>query len=208
MARSHGAWILVTTGAIATAIACKPTPQDRAKADAAADLAKGTAVIMTSSGVGRSPLTPDVDRETGLPFRDTGCVVDPAYDDAYNASVHAFIRDHGLPASSVKGRILDEATVDRAMRNGTDLFPGAPSREPDGRGIELRGDLLHVEGGVFAKPFERPLGLGPIDRVRFVWAPRGQVLVQVEGPSRESLVGGRVRVQIDPGCGCVLQVLH
>jgi hypothetical protein len=206
MARPIPRWIVAAVCMAASS--CKPTPQQRARAEAEADLAGGKAVIMTSSGIARFPLTPDVDRETGLPIRDNGCVYDPAYGDAYNEAVRAWVRDHGPPASSVKARILDEAVVDDALRRGADLFPGVPVQAPDGRRIELRGEVIHVEGGAFATAFQRPLGLGKIDRVRFAWAPNGQVLVRVEGPSREGLTGGVARVQIDPGCRCFVQVLR
>jgi hypothetical protein len=198
----------------ATLLSCKSKTQRSAEANqrsaeaqAAADLAKGAAAIMMASGVVRYPLTPDVDSETGLPFNDMGCALNEQFQDAYNGAIHAWIKDHGLPANSLKQRFIETAAVDEALHRGAELAPGTSSLAPDGRRIELRGDALLVQGGAFTQPFQRPLGLGSGAKVRFAWAPNAQVLVQIDGPAHAGF-SGRARVQIDPGCRCLLQVLR
>jgi hypothetical protein len=179
----------------------------RGEADAEADIAKGKASIMVSSGVARFPLTADYDGETGLPLQDTGCAYDPVFNDTYNAAIRAWIAKSGLPASSLKPRMLDAAALDGALQGAAKLEVGAPARAPDGRLIELRNGNIHVEGGGFQPPFEHGLGLGKDATVRFAWAPRQQLVLLVEGSPHEGF-RGRARVQIDPGCRCFLQVLQ
>jgi hypothetical protein len=181
--------------------------RSRAEADAARDLAAGNAGIAVSSGIARNPLTADYDRETGLLFHDSGCIYDAAYNDAYNDAVHAWIKGHGLPAGSVKPRMLDEATIDGALHAAAELTPKAPLHAPDGRTIELRNSAVHVEGGAFKTPFERGLVLTPATRLHAAFGPNGQVLLLVEGPPGEGF-SGKVRAQIDPGCACFIQVLR
>lgn len=160
-----------------------------------------------SSGISRHPLAPDYDRETGLPFHDSGCIPEGAFNDAYNAAVHAWIKENGLPAGSVAPRILDAAVVDAALEMSTSLEASVAAHAPDGRSIERRGDGVHLEGGPFETPVDRPLGLAPGDSVRLAWASNGQVLLSIDGPKHEGF-SGHVRVQIDPVCGCLIQVLR
>jgi hypothetical protein len=178
----------------------------RGTADAERDLAQGKAGIETASGIARYPLTPDVDPETGLPFHDTGCVVDQPYQDAYNGAVRRWVAAHGLPANSLKARILDDRVIDELLGKGMDLATGPAIVAPDGRRAEMRGNQLHLEGGPFAHPYELPVG-GPGNHLRIAWAPAGQVLLRVTGP-RDERFSGNMRAQIDPGCGCLVRVLR
>jgi hypothetical protein len=100
-----GGWL------VGTGVSASPPPGDAAKykaavergrAEAEAELRKGRATLYTC---GLTSLFENLDRETGLPESNLGCVIDDEVSgriDGHNARISEYIAAHGPPSNSFK----------------------------------------------------------------------------------------------------------
>jgi hypothetical protein len=114
----------------------------------------------------------------------------------------------------MKRRMLAPSVIEAALAAGQDLKPDTTFTAPDGRVVSYRGNQpwpyggqLSVSGGAFVGELrEQVFTEEDAPRLRFAWGPDGSVLLAIDYPASH-FAKDAANVQIDPACGCMLQVI-